>query len=359
MRDGAMNKIVMLLLLAMTTIAWNGCSDNSGNPAGAGRTTGSSGWTLANTGITTTYIFDFGVSGNTILAGGLGLFRSTDDGAYWMEVDRNIPQGDQVTCFATAPSAAGDTVVFAGVFPFTEGKAGVYRSLNGGLTWTPSDSGLTNTEVECLASVRTATGGTDLFAGTLGGGIFRSTDGGLSWSAVNSGLSDLSVASVACAGTTVFASTGEHFYRSTDYGESWHPISNGFSSPANTLPGNGLLSAANGTSEPYLFGGAYTVNPDSEYVLVSTNGGASWTSADAGWVGYHVNAFAVPPAGTNDGAIFAGTFRGVYTSDDNGTTWAAIDSGLTLSNVYALTVHDNYVFASLEGGGVFRRPIGK
>ncbi len=328
-----MKRLTIIPVCALLFLALSSCSKTSTSPVTTKPTTG---WTSAGLGISTQYIFDFGVSGNTIFAGGLGLFRSTNDGTYWNEVDQNIPQGDQVTCFTTSVNPAGDTTIFAGVYPFTAGKSGVYRSHDDGLTWTPADSGLTNTLVQCIAAVHTASGGTDLFAGTLGGGVFRSTDDGTSWTAVNSGLSDLSIACLAASGTTVFAATGTHFDRSTDYGATWQPLAYDFSTPTKTQPGNGLISMANGTSGTYLFGGAYTVNPDSDYVLISTNGGTGWTSADTSWVGYHVNRFAVTTTGTNGDKLLAGTTNGIYLSTDGGSTWTDLGSGLAGGGIYAL-----------------------
>src|SRR5678815_1934026 len=37
-----------------------------------------------------------------------------------------------------------------------------------------------------------------VYAGTYSGGVFKSTDGGASWSAINSGLSDPNVSALAC-----------------------------------------------------------------------------------------------------------------------------------------------------------------
>ncbi len=63
-----------------------------------------------------------------------------------------------------------------------------------------------------------------------------------------------------------------------------------------------------------------------------------------------LHAFTV--SGTN---LFAGTYfgSGVYLSTDNGTSWTAVNIGLTNSNVRALAVSDTNLFAGTDGGGVF------
>jgi uncharacterized protein (TIGR03437 family) len=52
--------------------------------------------------------------------------------------------------------------------------------------------------------------------------------------------------------------------------------------------------------------------------------------------------------------IFAGTNSGVWSSSDNGTTWAQVNSGLTTQDVRALAVSGTTLYAGTNGGGVFR-----
>jgi hypothetical protein len=57
----------------------------------------------------------------------------------------------------------------------------------------------------------------------------------------------------------------------------------------------------------------------------------------------------------NGGTIFSGTNDdGVFLSTNNGTSWKAVDSGLTNTHVYSLAVNGSRnVFAGTDGGGVF------
>ena len=52
--------------------------------------------------------------------------------------------------------------------------------------------------------------------------------------------------------------------------------------------------------------------------------------------------------------IFAGTGTGVFLSTNSGTSWTAIDSGLTNIYVLSLAVSGTNLFAGTYGGGVFR-----
>ncbi len=70
------------------------------------------------------------------------------------------------------------------------GSSGVFKSTNGGGSWTAINSGLTNPYVLALAFDPSAT--TTIYAGT-NGGVFKSTNGGESWTAINTGLTNISV----------------------------------------------------------------------------------------------------------------------------------------------------------------------
>src|SRR5262245_50923639 len=72
---------------------------------------------------------------------------------------------------------------------------GVLRSADGGHSWTPSNTGLTNLLVSAIVIDPSAPA--VLYAATAGGGVFKSLDGGSSWVPRNVGLGGLSVYSMA------------------------------------------------------------------------------------------------------------------------------------------------------------------
>jgi photosystem II stability/assembly factor-like uncharacterized protein len=85
---------------------------------------------------------------------------------------------------------------------------GVFRSLDGGVTWTQVNEGLTNPSVKAIVMA-----GEALFAATLGGGVFLSTDNGDSWTPINNGLISMSVRSLTVKGRTLFAGTDGGVWR--------------------------------------------------------------------------------------------------------------------------------------------------
>jgi len=120
-----------------------------------------------------TFVTALAVSGANVYAGteGHGLFYSTDSGTTWSAASGLV--NANVHTFAVVDSSASSPVMFAGT------EIGVYRSLNGGASWSKMSSGLSTLNVFAMTSLGTDGG---LFAGTYGGGIFLSPDGGESWS---------------------------------------------------------------------------------------------------------------------------------------------------------------------------------
>ena len=74
------------------------------------------------------------------------------------------------------------------VYAGAGGSPGMFKSTNGGDSWTTVNAGLTNTLVYALAIDPTSP--QTIYVGTDGGGVFKSTNGGSSWTAVNSGLTN-------------------------------------------------------------------------------------------------------------------------------------------------------------------------
>jgi hypothetical protein len=180
--------------------------------------------------------------------------------------------------------------------------------------------------------------GNIIFAGTWLGGVYRSTDNGSNWIGVNKGITNADVRSFAVNGSTIFTATmGGGVFRSTDSGTTWTAVNNG-------LRNKDVLSLA--VFGPNLFAGTYGSG-----VFLSTNSGSDWVAAysNASDHSIYVSSFAVI-----GGNIFAGTLEGVFRSIDSGTTWSAVNSGLTRRRVNSLAVMGGNLFAGTEpDGGVF------
>jgi hypothetical protein len=83
-----------------------------------------------------------------------------------------------IYALAVSPNGSGSTNIFASAI------GGVFRSTNNGTSWIEVNSGLPQgTLVTSFATI-----GNNIFAGTWNSGVFLSTNNGTNWSAVDWGL---------------------------------------------------------------------------------------------------------------------------------------------------------------------------
>src|SRR5262249_2976941 len=128
------------------------------------------------------------------------------------------PDGGSVNVLAVDPVTP--TTVYAGT------TSGLFRSADGGASWTTVNPGLTYFTQSSLA-VDPVTP-TTLYAANHGG-VFRSADGGANWTRVGAGEPHLNDATLLAVNpmihTTVYAGTSRSgLYRSTDAGGNWTRI---------------------------------------------------------------------------------------------------------------------------------------
>ena len=173
--------------------------------------------------------------------------------------------------------------------------------------------------------------GTNLFAGTSGGGVFLSTNNGTSWTAVNTGLTNTDVL---CSCRLRHESLCRNLWqRRLSFHQQRHKLDCSQYRLDEHLCLVLLPSLARISLPGLLVGG----------VFLSTNNGTSWTAVNTGLTNTYVYALAV--SGTN---LFAGTYGGgVFLSTNNGTSWTAVNTGLT--NTVCLVLLPSPARISLPG----------
>ena len=204
-----------------------------------------------------------------------------------------------------------------------------------------------------------------IIAGTKNG-TYRSTDGGKNWSAIKTPMSlGPFVFSPAYADDhTLFAGSDAGVYRSHDGGLTW--ISSGLST--HSIPSI-VLSPAYATDRT-LYAGTKQDSNNMSYVYRSTDGGVGWARTSLRVEDHDVRPLAISPDFSHDHTIFVGVgfdwdwyTGGVFRSTDDGTTWTAINNGLTYREVHALAVSPNYakdhtLIVTVWNGGVYRSTDG-
>ncbi|HKJ02352.1 MAG TPA: hypothetical protein VJ997_07855 [Longimicrobiales bacterium] len=291
---------------------------------------------------------------------GDGVYRSRDGGGTWTRM--GLERSEHIGKILVDPRD-GDVVLVAAEGPLwaSGGDRGVYRTADGGTTWTrvlavDEDTGATdlefdpeNPDVVYAATFQRRRHVWAYLGGGPGSGIHKSSDGGVTWRGVETGLPTGDLGKIGLAVTpadptlvyaTVEADTeGRGFYRSTDKGESWERR-------------NSYISGGTG---PHYYQEieASPIDPDLVYqmdvfIQVTRDGGATFDNLGTGREKHSDNhALWIDPGGGNH--LLAGTDGGLYETFDEGTTWRHFPN-LPVSQFYKLALSNDEPFYQILGG---------
>ncbi len=320
---------------------------------------GGNSWVQVNTGLTTKVVSALVIHpDNTyiIYAGTLGggVYKSIDGGSSWSSTPL-----ETATTYTVSFNPQSPATFYAGT------AGGLFKSTDGGSSWSVMDSGLVNPVV--LVLVVDPVTSANLYAGVedrrtfnkLGMGVLKSTNGGMSWSESNSGLTNLGVQVLTINPKNpevIYAGTYSGVYKTTDGASSWNVLS-GSIMGVSTLPDITSLTVD-------------SINPDIVYagsiggiVYKSIDDGTSWESVSIQGTKSTVKAIVVDPV--NSKILYAGAKDGLFKTIDGGVSWSSISSGLTNTNIYAIVINPvnpqvlyvgtaGGVFKSTDGGSTWR-----
>jgi photosystem II stability/assembly factor-like uncharacterized protein len=259
------------------------------------------------------------------------------------------------TVIALAGDARRD-VLWAGT------RAGVFRSLDGGLRWQPANGDLPRDTPDggswIMALAVPPVGPRRVYASALLGGVFASADGGRTWQPRNEGLVG-SHAEILLAHPNVpelvYATTAAGIFRSENSGEAWTRLP----SFPTTVAATSVTSLALDPESPRTLwvGLAQTL-------MFTADAGVTWSHVAPGlFANQFVDAIAVDPANGRDvwvaTASLADGTSALWRSRDGGITWQREDAGLPPGKrITALLLprsEPGTVYAAAREAGVFRR----
>ena len=261
-----------------------------------------------------------------------GIFRSVDAGVSWTAADSGLPA---LPCPGPGVLLLNDLAID----PQNSGTAyvavacGLYKTTDSGVTW----SGIVQQTSTCVTSLRVDPRGTLYTNGN--DGLFISHDGGVIWAQVRSGgVSALAIDPQ--RPDTLYEAGAGGLFKSTDGGATWNLSDVG-------LPQfrSGDVSVSIITVDPQ--------NPSTLYaggqsgIFKSNDGGANWNPASSGLVppppqyfGSHVTSLAVNPQ--NSSVVYAIVYQGsrfvLAISTDGAASWAiSPDASLAGSSLHTIS----------------------
>lgn len=277
---------------------------------------------------------------------GIGVYRSTDGGRNWNEVNTGLTNGGNIPALIN-----GEMDVFAPASwnLLASGKeAQSWRKLAQNLPQTLRlyPGGKYENGMAAQGKILLACCGNTQVNGRYGNSIFLSKDSGQNWNEIDSQTLNLEFRSKALAvrGDNLYVGGFGEVMVSNDVGRNWQAVSAGIPNNRDVtnlaVDGDRIYAVTYGAGTNSLISGVYLL----------TNQGKSW--AEVGPKnGIEVNEFtAFTASGAN---LFVGTSEGlVYGSSDQGRSWKVFDGGLPKEPVVDLVISGATVFAG-TGSGVF------
>jgi photosystem II stability/assembly factor-like uncharacterized protein len=289
------------------------------------------------------------------VAYGDGIYKSEDGGSSWKNM--GLKTSEHIGKIIVDPRNS-DVVWVAVIGPLWSagGERGVYKTIDGGKTWTQSlkideHTGVNdiimdprNPDVIYAAAFQRRRHDYGYVSGGPGSGMHKTFDGGKTWEKINSGLPsgdkgriglDISPANPEYIYAIVEAAKDEGVYRSTNRGASWQKMS-------------GHQTGGNYYNEII----ADPVNPNRIYTMgyavsVSDDGGK--TVRPIGEKSKHVDNHALWVNPTNTNHMINGCDGGIYETRDGAKTWE-FKSNLPVTQFYKVEVDNTEPFYFVYGG---------
>jgi hypothetical protein len=249
------------------------------------------------------------------------ILRSTDAGEHWTKLPNGMETRNDLTAIRTSPHFVSDGTVYAA----TAGE-GVYRSLDRGNTWATINTGMPASRIGELEVGVTGSAEHMLFASAVAGGMWRRASSASSWtSSLPTSVIVRAIAvspGFAADALVLTADTSGVLRVSNDRGATWVVLSNpigtgGLVHDIAIAPASGAIFLA--TSG---FG-----------IYYSENGGTTFANLRTGLPDEAINNVAVSPNFAVDRTVFCTSVtRSVYRSTDGGQTWTLHDSQAAITN---------------------------
>jgi hypothetical protein len=333
-----------------------------------------------------------------------GLFKTIDGADSWSEISPRVATEDAVPYSFVTIDPANNQIIYTGIGDADadgDGTGEIFRSLDGGQTWTLLDTGIPEAVIHGIAIVTDTPAENRTLLASTGSGVFRSVDNGASWEMVNSGLPHTNARRLIyredTTPGTLFLSIhsegdpADHtsfkggLYKSVDLGTSWTSINGDLPPAAYEDPDD---------PPPFYDYWKFAVHPaDANTILTGTNlggwsdqwgihqttdGGVTWEKADLqntrGWLDttwWNDDNISILEFAPSDPSVIYSGSEFIQKSTDGGASWTQAYTdrvgdawrtrGLGLMEAYALAydpTNQNVLYVGYDDMGIWRSDDG-
>ncbi|OGD19081.1 MAG: glycosyl hydrolase [Candidatus Aminicenantes bacterium RBG_16_63_16] len=290
---------------------------------------------------------------------GDGVYKSLNGGRTWTNV--GLAKSEHIGRILVDPRDSNVVFVAAeGPLWSAGGERGLYKTADGGKTWTPvleisKDTGVTSVEFDAAnpdilyaAAYQRRRSVAAFMGGGPESGLYKSDDAGKTWRKLTVGLPKGDMGKIGLAVSpidprvvyaTVEAGPEEKgFYRSADRGESWekrNPYISG---------GTGPHYYQEIFADPNAFDRVYQMDPG---LRATDDGGKTWRRVDE--TNKHGDNHAMAFVKGDPGYILNGSDGGVYETYDAAKTWRFFEN-LPVTQFYKLALDNAIPFYNVHGG---------
>lgn len=234
---------------------------------------------------------------------------------------------DTVTAIAIDPT--DPDVIYVGTT-----NAGIFKSIDGGLSWRPAQKDLGRALIHTL--VFDSVDSNTLYAGTSLGGVYKTTDGGMNWIAANKGIRGSGWEWVSIVvnnpnhGGELLYTHADGIYATTDGGQNWELIRGSTACPDQPV---GLVRHPQDSSTIFMLNRAREEGPCLHGIYRSQDGGVSWSymGSPEGMIPRFNALYIDQKTGNTLVALYSSEtkdyFEPLYVSNNGGQEWKGIPIG--------------------------------
>ncbi len=306
-----------------------------------------------------------------VASSGGGLWRTLNNGANWQCLTNSLPNcgvtgvaidpnNPNTIYIATGDGDTGGSGFFVTNFQFKKSSFGIFKSSNGGTTWSLLGDSQTQMSTRNPYKLIKVNGYSNRFICVTTSGILLTLDNGNTWTIINAGVDFFDIEQDPDDNTILYACTRSSIVKSTDGGLSFTTVSTANISPAPTFSSRTALAFDINNNDVLYFLQLGTNNMGQDRLYRSTDSGINFNQINTTTEIADESGVYMGPLAANGSVVLTGAVN-LFRSTDNGSTFADNTNWFANSTTSAQFIHadihdlafnplSNILYAATDGG---------